>query len=167
MTYRELSNRSNQYARWALAQGLGRGQSVSLMMPNRPEYMAIWLGITRTGCTVALLNTNLIGASLAHCVNIVAPRHIIVAVELLDQLISATHLLPEMLRLWVHGPCRQRYRRIDRDVDRYSTTALSDAECDLDAGGPVTINDRALCIYTSGTTGLPKAANVNRARIMQ
>src|SRR5580704_70385 len=44
LTYRALAKRSNQYARWALAQGLGKGETVCLFMPNRPEYMAIWLG---------------------------------------------------------------------------------------------------------------------------
>ena len=58
-------------------------------MPNRPEYMAIWLGITRVGGVVALLNTNLTGPSLAHCINIVAPRHLIVARELMDPLTAA------------------------------------------------------------------------------
>ena len=56
------------------AQGLAKGETVCLLMPNRPEYMAIWLGITRVGGVVALLNTNLIGPALAHCINIVAPE---------------------------------------------------------------------------------------------
>ena len=55
-------------------------------MPNRPEYMAVWIGITSVGGVVALINTNLIGPSLAHCIDIVAPKHIIVAAELADGL---------------------------------------------------------------------------------
>ena len=62
-------------------------------MPNRPEYMAIWLGITSVGGVVALLNTNLVGPSLAHCINIVAPKHLIVAAELVDPLTTA---LPDL-----------------------------------------------------------------------
>src|SRR3954463_3920800 len=77
-TYRELIARSNRYARWALAQGVGKGDTVCLMMPNRPEFLAVWLGVTRIGGVVALLNTNLTGAALAHCVNIVNAQHIIV-----------------------------------------------------------------------------------------
>jgi fatty-acyl-CoA synthase len=38
---------------------------------------------------VALLNTNLTGLSLAHCINIVAPKHIIVAAELAAALTPA------------------------------------------------------------------------------
>ena len=70
-TYRELIARSNRYARWALGQGLGKGDTVCLMMPNRPEFLAVWLGVTRIGGVVALLNTNLTGTALAHCINMV------------------------------------------------------------------------------------------------
>src|SRR5262245_42692066 len=61
LSYRALDARANQYARWTLAQGLAKGEVVCLLMPNRPEYLAIWLGITRAGGAVALLNTNLTG----------------------------------------------------------------------------------------------------------
>ena len=50
-------------------------------MGNRPEYLAIWLGITSVGGVVSLLNTNLLGPSLAHCINVVSPTHLIVAAE--------------------------------------------------------------------------------------
>ena len=62
LTYRQLDARANRYARWALARGLGKGDAVALMMPNRPEYMAIWFGLTRAGVGDALINTNLAGA---------------------------------------------------------------------------------------------------------
>src|SRR5579883_1041106 len=55
LSYCELAERSNQYARWALDHGLLKGEVVCLLMPNCPEYMAIWLGITRIGGIVALL----------------------------------------------------------------------------------------------------------------
>ena len=73
-TYRALAERINQYARWALDQGLAKGDVVCLLMTNRPEYLAIWLGITSAGAVVSLLNTNLAGASLAHCIRAVAPN---------------------------------------------------------------------------------------------
>src|SRR5271166_3263184 len=82
-TFRALADRANRYARWALGQDLSRGEVVCLLMPNRPEYMAIWLGITRVGGVVALLNTSLVGPSLAHCIDIVGAEHIIVAHELI------------------------------------------------------------------------------------
>ncbi len=85
LTYRTLANRSNRYARWALDAGVAPGETVALMMPNRPEYLAIWLGLSSTGVVVALLNTQLRGPSLAHCVNIAAPKHAIVAAEFCEE----------------------------------------------------------------------------------
>jgi fatty-acyl-CoA synthase len=131
-------------------------------MPNRPEYMAIWLGITRAGCTVALVNTNLTGCSLAHCVNIVDPKHIIVAAELVHQLTSALPNFVHVPKIWVYGVSASGFDRFDIEIKRHSAERLSGAE-----RPPVTINDRALYIYTSGTTGLPKAANVSHARLLQ
>jgi fatty-acyl-CoA synthase len=64
-TYRELAARSNRYARWALAQGVRKGDTVCLIMPGRPEFLAIWVGITRVGGVVALVNTHLTGTALA------------------------------------------------------------------------------------------------------
>ena len=162
LTYRALAQRSNRYARWALDQGLAKGDAVCLFMPNRPEYMAIWLGITRVGGVVSLLNTNLAGPSLAHCINIVAPKHIIVATELIDPLTAALQDLAGAASIWAHGAGGGEFPRIDRDIERRGDEKMSDAEC-----RSPTIEDRALYIYTSGTTGLPKAANVSHARLMQ
>src|SRR5437879_4218088 len=86
LTYRALAERSNRYARWALRQGLAVGDVVCLIMPNCPEYMAIWLGIIRVGGIVSLINTNLAGESLGHSINIVAPKYIIVEAGLVDGL---------------------------------------------------------------------------------
>src|SRR3989441_12521645 len=103
MTYGVLADRSNRYARWALDQGLAKGEPVCLLMPNRPEYMAVWLGITKVGGVVALLNTNLTGPSLAHCINIVEPKHVIVAAELMPALATARPQLTTNAKIWAHG----------------------------------------------------------------
>jgi fatty-acyl-CoA synthase len=100
-TYRELATRTNQYARWALDQGLRKGDVVCLLMASRPEFMAIWLGITSAGAVVSLLNTNLAGPSLAHCIHAVSPKHIIVSAEFAKDLADA--LVPRDLESWRFG----------------------------------------------------------------
>jgi acyl-CoA synthetase (AMP-forming)/AMP-acid ligase II len=45
LSFHTLLDRSNRYARWARANGVKKGDAVCLLMPNRPEYMAIWAGI--------------------------------------------------------------------------------------------------------------------------
>ena len=161
MTFRDLAERSNRYARWALTQGLVKGEVVCLFMPNRPEYLAAWMGITRVGGVVALLNTNLVGAALAHCMDIVAPKHIIVASELIEAFANTQLYLKTKAKVWVHGEGCSEFLRIDSELERHSRDKLTEEE-----RRPVTINDRALLIYTSGTTGLPKAANVSHYRVM-
>jgi fatty-acyl-CoA synthase len=171
LTYRQLAERANRYARWALELGVAHGDTVCLMMPNRPEYLAIWLGVTRVGGIVALLNTSLSGAALAHCINVVGPRHIIAAAELLSAVEGARARLANQPRIWVHGAETPGTRaqgadhtsvpRIDRAIERQSGARLSGPEL-----RPVSVEDRALHIYTSGTTGLPKAANISHHRLL-
>ena len=40
MTYADLDTAANRYANWALANGIGRGTPVALLMENRPDYIA-------------------------------------------------------------------------------------------------------------------------------
>jgi fatty-acyl-CoA synthase len=163
-SYRALAERSRRYARWALAQGLTKGDVVALLMPNRPEYYAIWLGLARAGATVALLNVNLTGRSLAYCIDLVAPRHVIVAAELVAALASTEGFRKAAARVWVHGelgPQAEAHSRIDAAVAALHGGPLAPAELP-----PLTIEDKAVFIYTSGTTGMPKAANINHYRLM-
>jgi fatty-acyl-CoA synthase len=161
VTYRQLAQRSNCYARWALGQGLAKGDVVCLLMPNRAEYLAIWLGITRIGGVVSLLNTNLAGTSLAHCINVVDPKHVIVAGELSGSFASARPHVAADLKVWLWGSGEGDFPRVEDEIEKVSGERLADVELPS-----VSIDDRALCIYTSGTTGLPKAAHVNHYRLM-
>ena len=159
LTYRALAERANRTARWALDQGLAKGDTVCLMMPNRPEYMAIWLGLTSVGIVVSLINTHLRGPSLAHCIDIVAPQHVIVAEDLIAELRAAIMQLASRPKIWPHG---SEFDVSDHAAERFSGERLTPSE-----RRAVTIADRALLIYTSGTTGLPKAANVSHRRLLE
>jgi fatty-acyl-CoA synthase len=149
----------NRYSRWALGETVAKGDTICLLMPNRPEFMAVWLGITRIGGVIALVNTNLIGASLAHCIDIVSPKHVIVAAEFMAQFDAIRPLLKSAPKVWVHGADGE--HRIDTVADSLSGAPLAASE-----RRALTIEDPALYIYTSGTTGLPKAANINHYRVM-
>lgn len=163
LTYRALAERSNQYARWALANDLRPGEVVGLLMPNCPEYVAIWLGITHVGGVVALINTNLTGDALAHSIEIVAAKHVIVDAALACAAENVLTRDPLGVRCWVHGAGRSPgFPRIDLELNQYSGGRLDRAE-----QRPRSVTDRALHIYTSGTTGLPKAANISHFRILE
>ena len=165
-SYGVLADRINRYARWALSAGIKSGDTVCLFMPNRPDYIAAWLGISKVGGVAALINTKLVGQSLSHCVNVAAADHVILAADLVAVFETAAPYLNRVPKIWIHGS------DADLDIDD-SHVALNDILQRMDGSPlavterpPVTINDRALLIYTSGTTGLPKAASVSHRRIL-
>jgi len=159
LTYADLTERAGRYGNWAREQGLAPGDKICLMMPNHPDYVAIWLGISGIGAVVALLNTNLSGDALAYAVDVAGARHIIVDARLEETLTSILHRLPPGLSIWTYGSGK-RWPRIDREIEYMSATRAS--------GSPSpSLADHALLIYTSGTTGLPKAAHVSHRRVME
>jgi fatty-acyl-CoA synthase len=158
--YRDLNERINRYARWALSVGLAKGDTVCLFMPGGPDYLAAWLGITKVGGVAAMINTKLVGSSLAHCIDLAAAAHVIVGVDLAAVFDEVRPLLKRAPKVW-------RHRETAGEAGLEAALALLDA-------GPLTsserrdvsINDQALLIYTSGTTGLPKAASLSHRRIL-
>jgi fatty-acyl-CoA synthase len=157
LSYRDLACRADRYARWALRHGVVRGEVVWLLMANRPEYVALWLGITRVGGVVALANTHLVGDSLLHSLTLVAPRHVIVGAELAGAFAAIRPRLDPAIRCWIEGG--DGLVPLDGAADG-GADALAPAP-------PPSLADTALLIYTSGTTGPPKAARVSHFRLMQ
>ena len=167
VSYKAWNARANRYARWALARKLGRGEVVGLMMPNCAEYLSVWVGIAKAGAATALVNTNLSGATLAHALEIVAARVVIVDARLLSQLETALPHLGRPIEILVHGLIEvpeaegaAARPRLDTLLETFSDAVLTPAE-----RPSLTIEDRCILVYTSGTTGLPKAANLNHYRV--
>ena len=162
-SYRELAGRSNRIARWAAAEGLAGGDTICLLMPNRPDYVAIWLGLTRAGCVVALINTNLVADALLHSIRAVGSTRLIVAGSLLPAVAAIADRLAPDTHIWVHGHApNQDWPRFEPEITRYSAASLPTTELALPSP-----HDQALLIYTSGTTGAPKAARVTHARVVE
>jgi fatty-acyl-CoA synthase len=160
LSYAELAARSNQYAHWGLSRGLRAGQVVALLMPNCAEYVAIWLGLTRIGVTVALINTHLSGDALAHAITVAAPRVVLSGAELAPRLPAIP--FEADCEVWVHGDAGRDFRPLTPALDAFSGEPLAAA-----AYTAPTLDSTALYIYTSGTTGLPKAAHVSHYRLMR
>lgn len=160
-TFRDLEKRMNQYSRWALAVDVQQGDSVALMMGNRPEYFAIWLGLVQLGAIVALVGSELRAPAIAHALKASGARRMIVSAECAEACRSAASLLGDAVEIWIHGTEQRGLRSIDLRAADTSGDALTRKEL-----RPVTLNDRALRIFTSGTTGLPKAAEVSHRRLV-
>ena len=161
-TYRQLDALANRFAAWADAQGLKAGDTVALLLPNRAEYVPAWVGLSKLGVASALINNNLTGAALAHCLSISNASHVITDNEGLAATETIRAGLPRSLSYWI----------IDQDFaaapDRH---ALDLKEPKLAPERPPKgrrvgqkARDVALYIYTSGTTGMPKAAKITHMR---
>ena len=69
ITFKELDELSNKIANMLKATtNLQRGDSVAIFMENCPEYVAIYLALSKIGVTGAFINCNLRGKPLAHCI---------------------------------------------------------------------------------------------------
>ena len=69
MTYLEIDKLSNKIARWGLAIGLASTTSVPLILDNCPEYISVWLGLSKIGVTTALIPTTLSGKDLINSIS--------------------------------------------------------------------------------------------------
>jgi acyl-CoA synthetase (AMP-forming)/AMP-acid ligase II len=57
LTFRELERRSALLARGLLAQGIGKGSRIGLLMPNGPDFTVAFMAATRIGALVAMYST--------------------------------------------------------------------------------------------------------------
>ena len=146
LTYRDLVSRVHRYADWGLSHGFA-AHTVGLLLHNCPDYVAIWLGLTRIGCTVALLNTNLQRDGLRHCLQVADAHAVIVSAVLAPNLASCD----QQLVIWPDDLS---------EIEYQSDNSLAA----IPLPSP---HDVALLIYTSGTTGLPKATRITHARIVE
>ena len=168
MSYGQLGFRCNQYSRWGIGRDLQSGDAVALLMSNCAEYLAIWLGLTRIGVVVALINSQLSGDVLAHSIKIADPKCLIVGADLASRVAAIRPHLPAALECRVVGsrrdlqPMEPDPARLEPELKPLPGESLTAAER---AAPP--IDATALYIYTSGTTGLPKAAKVSHYRLMQ
>ena len=160
-TYRELDEGATQYADWALKQGFKPGDAVALFMENKPDYIAIWYGLSKVGVVSALINNSLQGQGLAHCVGISKASAIILGEEQKDLYLSAKDALGEGVAAWTLGFDMDGASAIDPLFPQLSTERP-----DPSIRAHMRASDLCLYIYTSGTTGLPKAAKLSQVRVL-
>jgi fatty-acyl-CoA synthase len=163
VTYRELDALANRYAHWARSRNLRRSDVIGLVMTNRIEYLASWIGFSKVGIATALINTNLTGQALAHCLNIVNVAQVVADEGTWTQVEDARAYTTRTLMLWVVGLKPEEEADARRNLDNAVRSASSVRPLKTVREG-LTNRDTALYIYTSGTTGMPKAARIPHSR---
>ncbi|MFC5344121.1 long-chain-acyl-CoA synthetase [Brevundimonas staleyi] len=163
LTYRDLDGMANRYAHWARSRNLRRTDVIGLVMTNRVEYLAAWMGFCKAGIPTALINTNLTGQALAHCLNIAGVAVVVADEETWTKCEEARPFVTRTMMLWVLGLKDADEVSERRGLDN-AVRSGSSVRPNRSIRDGITNRDTALYIYTSGTTGLPKAARIHHAR---
>ena len=163
-TWREVDGMVNRTAHALGEMGVSSGDSVALLMDNRPEYLFAVTALSRLRARGALINTNITGDALTHALRAGQAAFVVVGAEHEAKLEAVRDELPcpvECVRSQRDGEEEGsgRFDSFDALIDRASEREPDGIEWPRG-------EDAAYYIYTSGTTGLPKAAVVSNSRIL-
>jgi citronellyl-CoA synthetase len=166
LSWAEFQRLANQISRLVESRGVGKGDSVSVMMENHPTTLASVIGIAQLGAVAAMVNTNLSGRQLQHCITETGSTVALVDAVMLDPVLEVCESCEEVAGKDLDVLCFGKTDEADTP-DRVLNaedlvSGMSDA--DYEPGVEITAEDPVLYLYTSGTTGLPKAAIITHHR---
>ncbi|XP_044268759.1 long-chain fatty acid transport protein 4 [Tribolium madens] len=161
-SFAQLEDYSNKVANVFKSHGYKKGDVVALFLENRPEFIALWLGLSKLGVITPLINTNQRLDSLVHSITIAGSHAVIFGSDLTDAIIDIFEKIESKVtfyQLCVNDKLNvdQRFRDLQQLINDAPPTPPSISE-------KLHHHDRLVYIYTSGTTGLPKAAVINSSR---
>nr|XP_054769942.1 long-chain fatty acid transport protein 1-like [Lytechinus pictus] len=161
-TLRDLEKYSNAVANLFFERGYQKGDTVALLMDNRPEFVGLWLGLSKIGVVSAFINHNLRRDGLAHCINVANSKALIFAAELSEAVRDVQPSLKNV-ECFTTGPLTETLSFNCQNVDSL-IKATSSLPPPIIPGR--NLKDIVFYIYTSGTTGLPKAAVITHSRLL-
>jgi citronellyl-CoA synthetase len=165
LSYAQVNEQANRIAHYLLAQGLGKGDCVAIVLENRPQLLITVLAVAKVGAVSAMINTSQTGDALVHSLALVAPVAVVVGDERVAVFndVRGRTALADARTWWVAdqdsgaAPCGF--------VDLIGSS--EDYPGDNPLGRQVFFNDPCFYLYTSGTTGLPKAGVFRHGRWMR
>ena len=81
-TFQDVEDYSNRIANYFKSQGYKKGDTVALFLESCPEFVCIWLGLSKLGVITALINTNLRLDSLWYCISAAEVKAVIFGTNL-------------------------------------------------------------------------------------
>ncbi|XP_034934364.1 long-chain fatty acid transport protein 4-like isoform X2 [Chelonus insularis] len=164
-TFQQVEDFSNKIANVFKNHGFRKGDAIAILIENRPEYIAIWLGLSKLGVKSALINTNLKKNSLLHSINISRSQALIFSGELEEAVKGIASSLDAKLALYKYdtSPGATSAGLKEKDLAALVADASPTLSTLQEKGN---YGDELMYIYTSGTTGLPKAAVITNYKFM-
>jgi len=160
LTWAQLRDRVDAFAGGLAARGIGRGDTVALMLGNRPEFMIADLAVMTLGAAPFSVYQTFSPSQIAFVVGDAGARVAIVEEAYLESFSKAREQLPELETVIVlegaHGDGTVAWADVEGADPGF------DAEPHWRAVEP---GDLVTLIYTSGTTGPPKGVQITHANI--
>ncbi len=153
-TYEDMDRFSNRCAHAFADMGIKKGDKVSIMLPNCPEYLFLWFGLAKIGAVEVPVNTSYKGEFLRHIVDQSDSKVFVIAAEFLDRLKLIEESLSKLQKVVVFGDPGQPAALKTPFVtyNDFFNAPESPVDVVVHRSDPISI------IYTSGTTGLSKGA---------
>ncbi|KAB8294976.1 hypothetical protein EYC80_006927 [Monilinia laxa] len=156
-TWAESYDRVNQYGQWYLSQGVKPGDLVAFYLQNSPDFLFAWLGLWSIGAAPAMINYNLAGKALIHCVKV--PKSNLILVDDDSELRARIEAEQETLE----GELGIKVVVMDSSTMAEIQNFKAERPEDVYREGVKGSSPLGL-LYTSGTTGLPKGCIFEVAR---
>jgi citronellyl-CoA synthetase len=165
LNWRDYNALANRYAHAFKSMGIGKGDVVGLVMENRVEFIATVTALQKLGAAPSLINTNLRGRQLVHCLNVTSSKYCVFGEELAEAVAEVKDELGEDLKecLFVADKGEASSPNWARSLDDLAKDASDQNPTETQS---VTLAETAYFLFTSGTTGLPKAAVVSNRRAL-
>ncbi|MYD43529.1 MAG: acyl-CoA synthetase [Gammaproteobacteria bacterium] len=144
LTYRELDDQSNQFAQLLYAQGLRRGDHISVFMDNNLTYFVVVWAALRSGLYITTVNRYLTADEAAYIVDNSESRALVAAANLADVASAIPNMAPNCETYFSVGGAIDGYADFENAIANFPAEPLTEQP----AG--------TLMLYSSGTTGRPK-----------
>jgi long-chain acyl-CoA synthetase len=153
-TYAEFDRAVDRSAAMLAAEGVAKGDVVSLLMPNSVEYMIGYFACWKLGALAGPVNSLLKEHETAFVLNNSEAKAILVNSEFHDRINSIRNDLPHLKSI------------ITFDDQALATREFEPAGETWKDSGTLSPDDDAIIIYTSGTTGKPKGCLLTHGNII-
>ncbi|KAG5896525.1 hypothetical protein JTB14_020498 [Gonioctena quinquepunctata] len=162
-TFAQVEEYSNKIANTFKSHGYKKGDKVALFLENKPEFICIWLGLSKLGVIIPLINTNLRLIPLVHSVTVAKCQAIIFGTELSDAVVEILDKIESTMALYQIN-CNNNQTSTDQKFHNLHILLKDAPSTPPQITEKLGHHDCIVYIYTSGTTGLPKAAVINASR---